>query len=42
MPQEANVSTVCEKVAESLDSEEDLIIVDTRGHEILDGPGTQG
>ena len=39
---DANVATVSHRTQEQLDIEEPVIIMDTRGQEIIDGPGTQG
>ena len=40
--QEANVSSISDKVQEQLDSHQPIIIVDSKGQEIQDSPGTQG
>jgi len=39
---DANVSAVSQKAQEQLDSEEPVVIMDARGQEVVDGPGTQG
>lgn len=39
---ESNVHTVTQKTQEQLDSEENVVIIDARGQEISDCPGTQG
>jgi len=38
----ANVSTIALRTQEQLDSREALIIIDARGQEITESPGTQG
>lgn len=39
---ETNVAIVAQKLQENLDSDETLVIVDSKGQEIHDSPGTQG
>ena len=42
MDADANVATVSDRVQEELDSEEPIVMLDSRGMEIMDGAGTQG
>jgi hypothetical protein len=39
---DCNVGTIALKSQEQLDSEESIILMDARGQEIVDCPGTQG
>jgi len=39
---DANVAIVRQRTQQQLYMEESVIIIDTRGQEIIDGPGTQG
>ena len=39
---EANVTSISQKVQEQLDSEDTIILTDSKGSELPDAPGTQG
>ena len=39
---DANVPSVCQKLQEQLDTEDDIILTDSKGHELHDSNGTQG